>query len=50
MTESKLATRLATGGALFSVYRHSVSGLLAFYYEKAFRDLGTGFVVTWMRK
>ena len=44
-TESKLVVRLATEGALFSVYRHSVSGLLAFYYEKAFRDLGSGFII-----
>ena len=44
-TESKLDTRLDSGGALFSVSGHSVFGLLIFYYEKAFRDLGSGFVV-----
>jgi len=33
------------GVALFSVYRHSVSGLLTFYYEKTFRDRGSGFVM-----
>jgi len=37
-----LYARLTTKGVLFSVYRHSVSGLLTFYYEKAFRDRGSG--------
>ena len=41
----ELGDRLEDSIALFSVYRHSVSGLLAFYYEKAFRDRGSGFVV-----
>ena len=45
MTESKLDDRLTDSIALFSVYRHTVSGLLAFYYEKTFRDRGSGFVV-----
>ena len=40
MTESKLVTGLENRVALFPVYRHSVSSLLAFYYEKAFRDRG----------
>ena len=43
MTKSKLADRLADRIALFSVYGHSVSGLLTFYYEKTFRDRGSGF-------
>ena len=33
-TKNKLYARLTTKGALFSVYRHSVFSLLAFYYEK----------------
>ena len=48
MTTSKLGTGLENRVALFSVYRHSVSGLLTFYYEKAFRDLGSGFICKWM--
>ena len=39
--ESKLAIRLVSVGAFFSVYRHSVASLLAFYYEKNFRNLGS---------
>ena len=43
-TKSKLDDRLEDRIALFSVYRHSVSGLLTFYCEKTFRDRGSGFV------
>ena len=34
--------RLVTGGALFLVAGHSVYDLLAFYYEKTFRDYSSG--------
>ena len=44
-TDSKTESKLEPGGTLFSVSGHSVFGLLIFYYEKAFRDRGSGFVV-----
>ena len=45
MTKSKLADRLADRIALFSVYRHSISGsVIIVDHEKTFRDLGSGFV------
>ena len=44
-TDSKTESKLEPGGALFSVSGHSVFGLLIFYYGKAFRDRGSGFVV-----
>ena len=44
-TKSKLGDRLEAEGALFSVYRHSISGSASIVdHEKAFRDRGSGFV------
>ena len=40
----KLDTRLDSGGAFFSVTGHSVSDLLTFFCEKAFRNRGSGFL------
>ena len=41
----RLGARLENRVALFPVYRHSVSSLLAFYYEKTFRDLGSSLML-----
>ncbi len=39
-----LADRLEAEGALFSVYRHSISGSASIVdHEKTFRDHGSGF-------
>ena len=44
MSKSKLYARLTTEGALFPVYRHSISGSVSIVdHEKTFRDLGSGF-------
>ena len=43
-TKSKLAIRLATEGALFSVFGLCILDLLTFFCVKTFRDNDSGFV------
>ena len=45
-----LGIRLITGGAFFALTGHSVSDLLTFFCEKSFRDLGSGFLMTYTSK